>query len=89
MAFEIVADEEVVQVVISDGVGDVCEHFAMKVHTRDCKGSRLGARGYEHGAAEGAFVRWPIPPCQVGDSAAPSRARFQPAKSPHEEGSGG
>ena len=41
MAFEIVADEEVVQVVISDGVGDVCEHFAKKVHTRDCKGSRL------------------------------------------------
>ena len=61
MAFEIVPEEEVVQVVMSDGVGDVCEHFAKKVRTRDRKGSRLAlpprARGYEHGAAEGAFVR--------------------------------
>ena len=41
MAFEILSDEEVVQVVMSDGVGGVCEHFAKKVHTRHRKGSRL------------------------------------------------
>ena len=47
MAFEILPDEEVVQVCMWDGVGDVlglqamCEHFAKKVHARHRKGSRL------------------------------------------------
>jgi len=46
MAFDILPDEEVVQIVMSDGVGDVvgfqamCEHFARKV-PHDRKGSRL------------------------------------------------
>ena len=67
MAFEILPDEEAVQVRMWDGVGDVlglqamCRHFAKKVHARHRKGSPPGARGCEHGAAEGSFFRWPIP----------------------------
>ena len=47
MAFEILPDDEVVQVRMLDGMGDVlglqamCEHFAKKAHARDRKGSRL------------------------------------------------
>ena len=61
MAFEILPDEEVVQVVMSDGVGDVCEHFAKKVHTRDRKGSRLAREVTNMVRQKGSFFLWPVP----------------------------
>ena len=67
MAFEILPDDEVVQVRVLDGVGDVlglqamCEHFAMKGHARDRKGSRLAREVTNMVPQKGSFFLWPIP----------------------------
>ena len=67
MAFEILSDDEVVQVRMLDGVGDVlglqamCEHFAKKAHARDRKGSRLAREVTNMVPQKVFFFLWPIP----------------------------
>ena len=67
MAFEILLDDEVVQVRMWDGVGDVlvlqamCEHFAKNVHARNPKGSRLAQEVTNMVPQKESFFLWPIP----------------------------